>query len=100
LLVVDIADPAATSVIDEVPAFTPYGLAIRDSLLYVSNGYNGFSLYNTADPKNVRRIKYWDTPATKDFIWMDSTLYIMNFTGITINNVANPENPLLLSKID
>ncbi len=100
LLVVNVADPSNAFVMDEISTFTPYGLCISDSLLYVSNGYNGFSLFNVKNPMTVSRIKYWDAPDTKDFIWSDSILYAMCFTEVRIYNVANPLTPQFLAVIN
>lgn len=100
LLVVNVTDPAKAAIINEIPTITPYGLTVRDTLLYVSNGYNGFSLYSVADPRNIRRIAYWNTPETKDFIWAGKILYTMGFTNIKIYDVSDPLNPALLSAID
>ncbi len=99
LLVVSVADPSNAYILDEISTFTPYGLSIQDSLLFVSNGYNGFSLFNVENPIAVSRIKYWDTPNTKDFIWIDSILYTMCFTEVRIYNVEDQLAPVLLGTI-
>lgn len=100
LLVVSVANPKSAYVLNEVSTFTPYGLAVADTLVYVSNGNNGFTLFNVADPGKVTQIKYWNTPATKDFIWIGDILYVMAFSNVMIYNVDDPESPLLLAKIE
>ncbi len=99
LLTVDVKDPVNPTLIKEYNATTPYGLTVRDSLLYVSNGYNGFTLYNVSDPKNVEILKTWDQTITKDFIWYDDILYSMGFNSFSIYNVTDPLEPKLLSTI-
>jgi hypothetical protein len=100
LLSVSIADPKNPKLIGEFGVETPYGLAVRDSLLYISNGYNGYGLYNVNEPGNVVRMIKWADRTTKDFIWSGSTLYIMGFDQVTIMDVADPENPVVVSTID
>jgi len=100
LLVVSVANPQNAYVLNEVSTFTPYGLAVLDTLVYVSNGHNGFTLFSVADPSRVSQIKYWNTPETKDFIWYGNRLYIMGFSNVMIYNVDDPCSPMLLAKIE
>lgn len=99
LLSVDVKDPTNPELIKEYSATTPYGLSIQDTLLYVSNGYNGFTLYNVKDPANISQLKTWPTTITKDFIWYDDLLYSMGFSTFSIYDVSDPFNPVLLSSI-
>lgn len=99
LLTVNVKDPTNPQLIKEYSAVTPYGLSVKDSLLYVSNGYNGFTLYEVSDPENIKTIKTWNETITKDFIWYNNTLYSMGFSSFSIYDVTNPENPILLSTI-
>lgn len=99
LLTVNVKDPVNPELIKEYSATTPYGLSVQDSLLYVSNGYNGFTLYNVSDPENVETLKTWSEAITKDFIWSDNLLYSMGFNSFSIYNVSNPLEPKLLSTI-
>jgi hypothetical protein len=100
LLSISIADPKNPSLLQELTVPPPYGLAVRDSLLYVSRGSDGFSLYLVACPDEIKKVQSWNTPSTKDFIWHDSTLYIMGFNDVKIYDVENPRKPLLLDVID
>lgn len=99
LLTVNVKDPTNPKLIKEYNATTPYGLSVNDSLLYVSNGYNGFTLYNVSNPENVSVLKTWPSTITKDFIWYDDLLYSMGFSSFSIYNVSDPMNPVLLSTI-
>ncbi len=99
LLVVSVADPSKAYILNEVSTFTPYGLTVRDSLLFVSNGHNGFTLFDVKNPRTVTQIKYWNTPDTKDFIRVNSILYTMGFTNIMVYDVADPLSPQLLATI-
>ncbi len=99
LLIVNVENPTNSFVIDEISTFTPYGLSIQDTLLYVSNGSNGFSLYTVSDPNNISRLAYWNSPSTKDFIWKGNILYTMAFKNIIIYDVEIPTSPEILSTI-
>lgn len=99
LLTVNVEDPTNPQLIKEYNVTTPYGLAIQDSLLYVSNGYNGFTLYNVSDPKNIQMVSAWPNAITKDFIWNNHLLYSMGFNTFSIYDVSDPTKPELLSTI-
>lgn len=99
LLCVDISDPSAPTVVREKSLPTPYGMAIDQSLLYVSTGPNGFQLFDVQNPKEPQPISSWSERPTKDFIWSEDLLYTMGFDGILIYDVSSPESPVLLSEI-
>ncbi|MBD3421332.1 MAG: hypothetical protein GF398_14545 [Chitinivibrionales bacterium] len=100
LLFVDIANPENPTLIKQLNITTPYGLTVRDSLLYVGNGQSGFTLYNVAQPSAPRQVQKWSTIPTKDFIWYGDTLFIMGFTDFRIYAVSEPSVPLLVSTIE
>ncbi|HUI93139.1 MAG TPA: hypothetical protein VLX68_12900 [Chitinivibrionales bacterium] len=87
------------SVISEKPLYTPWGLAVSDTLLYVGNGANGFSLVNVKDPGQMAVVKSWQTPEVKDFIWQGNRLYVMTFGEIMIYDATDPQAPVLLGTI-
>lgn len=97
LLSVDISDIRNPVLKDEVNISTPYGLTVKDSLLYVSNGINGMSLFNVTVPDSLRLVKFFQQPETKDFIWIENLLYIMGFNNIRILDVTDPLMPVELS---
>ena len=99
LMAISIKDPANPWLISEKSPFTPYGLTVRDSLLYVSNGNAGYSLYNVSDPGNITQMTSWSNVVTKDFIWSGDLLFVMGFEDLMIFNVTDPQNPALLSTI-
>jgi hypothetical protein len=100
LLTVSIADPKVPKLLKEFAVETPYGLSVRDSLLYISNGYGGYGLFSARDPYSVTLLKRWIDAPTRDFIWRDSTLYIMGFMSVSLMDVANPERPAPISVIE
>jgi hypothetical protein len=100
LMVVNIASIASPKLIKEVPLSTPYGLAIADTLLYVAQGRNGWTLFGLSDPLNPASLRKWPTPDVKDFIWIGSRLYVMCFDKVRIYSVSDPRNPALVSDVD
>jgi hypothetical protein len=99
LLMVDISNPAQPDTIASKWLPTPYGLAVSDTLLYVAQGTNGFSLLNVKDPSAVTAVRSWQTPPARDFIWLGNRLYVMGLVDIRIYDIANPMAPVLLSTI-
>jgi hypothetical protein len=73
---------------------------VGDSLLYVANGWSGFSLHRAANPNDMTQIQHWDSPATRDFIWTGNLLYLMGMEQIVIDDVSDPLNPRQLGIIE
>jgi hypothetical protein len=99
LLMVNIANPAQADTIASKPLATPYGLAVSDSLLYVAQGKNGYSLLNVKDPYAVTVVRSWQSPYARDFIWLDNRLYLMGLMDVRIYDVSDATAPVLLSTI-
>ncbi len=93
LLSVSIANPAAPKLLDELPLSTPYGLTVADTLLFLARGYGGLTLCSTAHPDSLSVVQQWSEPVCKDFIWSDSTLYVMSFWDVSAYDVSNPLEP-------
>ncbi len=99
LFSLSIADPANPRQLDQVPLSSPFGLSIRDSLLYVGQDLNGYSLWDVSDPYALTRVIQWDTPRAIDFIWHGSTLYVMEIDGVKIFDVTDPHSPVALATL-
>lgn len=97
LMSVDISNVNAPQILREIDCKTPYGLTVKDSLLYVANGWNGMSLYKCSNPYNLELIKSWDTYYAQDFIWDRDILYVMGLEDIKILDVADPLEPKTLT---
>jgi hypothetical protein len=100
LMSVDISDPADAKILKEITTTTPYGLAVDDSLLYVANGWSGYSLYNVKNPLDIKLVLQWNQPTTKDFIWNQKKLYIMEMEQVEIYDVSDPAVPQKLGTIE
>jgi hypothetical protein len=99
LMVVNIASVSNPKLIKEIPLPTPYGLAIRDTFLYVANGQNGWRLFTLKNPLNPVSLQIWPTPDVKDFIWIENRLYMMCFDRVKIYSVVDPRNPIALAEV-
>jgi hypothetical protein len=99
LLMVNIANPAQADTIASKPLSTPYGLAVSDSLLYVAQGKNGYSLLNVKNPSAVTMVHSWSSPPARDFIWLGNRLYLMGLADVRIYDVSDATAPALLSTI-
>ena len=97
LLCVNVENPAEPRVIAEKQLPTPFGLAVSEPFLYVSNGRSGYTLLDIAHPESPLPIGAWTDWATKDFIWSGNTLYVLGFDGLRSFDVSDPRNPKLLA---
>jgi hypothetical protein len=100
LLCIDITDPAKPKVLGERPMDTPFGMAVDDTLLYVSTGDSGFELLDVSDPGGPALVRKWRHGETRDFIWGDDVLYVMNGDNVAIYDVASPDEPILRSRVE
>jgi hypothetical protein len=100
LMVVNLASITSPKLVKEIPLKTPYGLTIADTLLYVGQGSNGWTLFGLSDPQSPAVLRKWSTPNVKDIIRMENRLYVMCFDKIGIYSVSDPQNPVLVSEID
>jgi hypothetical protein len=100
LLCVDIANPRKPSVIAEKAVATPYGLSVADTLLYVSKGRNGYTLFDVAQPKAPAELANWSDWPTRDFIWSGNTLFVLGIDDVRIFDVSDPVDPALVGVIE
>jgi hypothetical protein len=100
LMVITIKEIANPKLIKEIPLSTPYGLTVRDTLLYVAQGNNGWTLFSLSNPLQPVKLKQWSTPAMKDFIWTKDRFYAMCFDRVIIYSVLDPQNPVVSAEID
>ncbi len=99
LIAVSIADPSSPYELGRTIPNQPYGLAVQDTLCYVGLGHSGYSLYDVTRPDSLLHVATWSTPATKDFIWDSTQLYLMGFSQIAAYDVSDPANPVRLGVV-
>jgi len=96
---VSIADPSSPYEIGRAAPYQPYGLAVQDSFCYVGLGNSGYALYSTARLDSMYQLAAWTTPATKDFIWDSTQLYLMGLSQIAAYDVSVPTAPVRLGVV-
>jgi hypothetical protein len=99
LLCVNIKDPRNPGVVGQKAVTTPYGLAVRNARLYVSHGASGYSLMDVTNPQAPVLKKTWTGDATRDFIWSENTLFVLNDHNVSIYDVTDPLAPVLRSRV-
>lgn len=99
LLSVSIKDINNPRTLDTLALTSPYGLTVSDSLIYVANGSNGYTLVNAANPSQLKIETAWSTPNARDFIWTGSNLYMMGINHLSKYSAANPKSPVELWKL-
>jgi len=99
LLCVSMTDPDQPTVIARKELATPFGLAVSEPFLYVSNGLRGYTLLDVARPASPLPIAQWTDWGTKDFIWSGTTLYVLGFDGLRFFDVSDPRSPKLLAML-
>lgn len=100
LLCVSVEQPDAPVIIGEKPLATPWGLAVQDSRLYVSNGENGYMLLDVSNAVEPVLEKSWTERPTRDFIWSGNTLFVLQELNVLIFDVTDPTDPQLLSQVE
>ncbi len=99
LLCVNIKNPERPVLIGQKPLVSPWGLAVQNALLYVSHGENGYSLLDVTNAEDPSIKKTWTGEPTRDFIWSEKTLFVLNDHNVSIYDVTNPMAPVLLSRV-
>jgi len=97
---VNISSVTSPKLIKEIALSTPYGLAVKDTALYVARGFNGWTLFGLSNPSSPSIIRQWTKPAVRDFIWIRDRLYTMCFDRVIIYSVSDPGNPVLVGEIE
>ncbi|MFO7638346.1 MAG: hypothetical protein R6X14_03445 [bacterium] len=102
LRIVNVSDPSRPFRIASFPlsALSGYGLAVQDSLLYVTDGFGGLRILSIADPKRLRQVGVF-TPGGGIFCVTvaESLAYAAGDTTLYILNVADPTAPILVSEL-
>jgi hypothetical protein len=100
LMVVNLKSITSPRLVNELSLGTPYGLTIRDTLLYVAQGHGGWTLFGLSNPSIPAVLANWQSPAVRDFIWTGHRLYMMCFDKIMIYSAADPRNPVPVAEIE
>jgi hypothetical protein len=98
LLCVDVSDPTAPKVIVDRNVLTPWGLVVEEPYLIVSNGDNGFTIYDVERPQEPASLGRWSERPTRDFLWQDNVLFVLGSQSLHTYDVTDPRNPVYLAR--
>ena len=79
----------------------PWGIEIRDTILYVAVGDEGLYIFNVKDPTNPTLITFYDTPhILTEFFILDSLIYLADGDSVIILNISDPSSPQHVGAVD
>lgn len=100
LNVFDISNPSNPLQVRTIGLTSPYGLAIKNNVLYVCEAENGFDIFNIGDRYQPVLVKVVDFNETiYDVIVEDNILVCYIQGGISLFDISNPSSPALVSTI-
>ncbi len=99
LHVLDITNLSNPTLLKTVLMDEPYGLGVKNEIVYVCDGIGGVKILNTTDLTHVQFLKVLGGTMPHDCILRSDILYVTAQDGIIIYNVANPSAPVQLSMI-
>ena len=83
-----------------LPMATPYGLGLKDTVLYVCCRQNGLKIFNVTDAYNPLLKNTLNGETFMDVIPISNLLICYVSRGIMLYDISSPQNPLLIKKID
>lgn len=99
LNIIDVTDISKPKLIISYPMDEPHGLAIEDYNLFLCHGKFGFSLYNVANPKDIKLLSFYKDIHAFDCILHHNRLLIVGDDGFYQYDYSDLENLVLLSSI-
>jgi hypothetical protein len=99
LLVIDVQDLLAPSLVKTYSMASPYGLAKDGDLLFICDGKDGLKAYDATDVQDLHLIKTVDGMETYDVIAMNKVALVIAKEGLYQYSYADLSNIRLLSKI-
>lgn len=93
LLVLDVSGPASPALLQEIPGFSAYSLAIQGATLFVAAGKDGVLAFDLSDPAAPRLAGRYDTPGLAMGVTPDGdTLLVADSDGglLRLNVIAMP----------
>ncbi|NQT34684.1 T9SS type A sorting domain-containing protein, partial [bacterium] len=97
LISVDVSDPEEPEVTDGMDGPGRFeGIFISDEYAYLWEnyyGYNGFCIFDIADPEDITVSYRNDTLEVRDMFVTDSVAYLATYDGLVIFEIHDPANP-------
>jgi hypothetical protein len=99
LNIYDIRDVKNPQLMQTLPMTNPYGLGLKDSILYVCDNGAGLRLLNVNNPVNTNEIDILTEDNYLDVIPSGDLLIGMLTDGIAFLDISDPAKPIKLSEI-
>ncbi len=99
LFIYDITNITSPQLISSMPMTNPFGLGLKDSILYVCDNGAGLKVINVKDPYNPAQISLISGDNNVDVIPTGSVLMSMLTDGIAYYDITNPAAPSKMSEI-
>lgn len=85
--------------ISSIDMTNPFGLGLKDSVLYVCDNGTGMRLYNVKNPYNIKPLSVETGETFVDVIPLDSTMVCMLTNGVAFYDISNPASIHKLSTV-
>lgn len=99
LNVYDIRDIKFPKLVNSLEMTNPYGLGLKDSVLYICDNGAGLRVMSLKDPENPLQLTLISEDAYLDVIPTGDLLIGMLKDGIAFLDITDPENPKKLSSL-
>jgi hypothetical protein len=99
LFIYDITNITSPQLISSMPMTNPFGLGLKDSVLYVCDNGAGLKVINVKDPSNPVQINLLSGDNNVDVIPTANVLISMLTDGIAYYDISNPAIPTKMSEI-
>ncbi|HSD62192.1 MAG TPA: T9SS type A sorting domain-containing protein [Ignavibacteriaceae bacterium] len=101
LYIMDITDPSNPYLINRFQGITSHGvdLSVKNSIVYIADGYGGVEIVNVADPLNPSVIGYVGLPDGATGIKVvDNYAYVSNYIlgGVELIDITDPANSYII----
>ena len=97
--VVDVRNLLQPTVIKSYPMFNPHGLAKDGKVLFICDGKDGLKIYNTADVRNLKKIREINSLEAFDVIADNGLAIVVAKDGLYQFDYSNVFTTKFLSKI-
>lgn len=100
LAVYDIKDITAPVQKGQYPVGEPYGLGYSGNVLYVCDRLSGLMVFDITEPYNPLLVRSVPDVQPVDVIPFNNVLIVWTATGMALYDIADKQNPALLTQIN
>jgi hypothetical protein len=98
--ILDISDLYTPVLIASHDMVNPQGLAVKDGILYLADGYDGFKIFNVQDAENIQLLGALTGFHAYDVIVKDNQATVIGNDGVYEIDVSDTENPTIMSSVE